>query len=589
MKRISSKPSRANQRVLAAGIASALALAAPAAFAVPNVWPVQNCNDTGAGSLRDVLTAPTTLSGDTVDLTARTDCVNSTISLQLGELTVSQTSLTILGPGSDKLTIDGTDLPTGNTYQNNSRLLTHTGGGTLDIHGLTLSGGHIYHTGNGYNALGGCLYSAKDLVLESVDVRNCSAQSLQGKAYGGGVYAKGSATLDNVTLFGNTAAGSTVRGGGIAALGKITATGGLAKNNSALGGGIVLGGGISARGGVSLDGTAVVHNTGSSAAAFAQGGGIYTRYDLTLKNATISGNTAKMSDGGNAGAGAGGAASFFGPVSISYSTIADNAANGIPTNSIAGGVSTLGDFRMDHSTVSGNTTSGSIGGIFKTENCGGCTQTFYMRNSTVSGNHADLTVGGVDIGAAQQIKLLNSTIAFNTAGKGQGGGPGNYFPAGAGLQLYGGTPTTVSMHSMLISNNTYGAGNVASDFTTASAQTITFTDGPSNSLIFQTSAPNLPTGVTVGACPLLGPLRNNGGLTRTHALSRTSPAIDAGDNVIGGIVITLNLNDQRGNEMGNGTATYLRASGLLPDIGAYEVQQDDEIHNAGFDGCPDIP
>ena len=124
MKRISSKPSCANRRMLATGIASALALAAPAAFAVPNVWPVQNCNDTGAGSLRDVLTAPTTLSGDTVDLTARTDCVNSTISLQLGELTVSQTSLTILGPGSDKLTIDGTDLPTGNTELTTSQAIS---------------------------------------------------------------------------------------------------------------------------------------------------------------------------------------------------------------------------------------------------------------------------------------------------------------------------------------------------------------------------------------------------------------------------------------------------------------------------------
>src|SRR4029079_3994527 len=110
--------------MLATGIASALALAAPAAFALPNVWPVQNCNDTGAGSLRDVLTAPTTLSGDTVDLTARTDCVNSTISLQLGELTVSQTSLTILGPGSDKLTIDGTDLPTGNTELTTSQAIS---------------------------------------------------------------------------------------------------------------------------------------------------------------------------------------------------------------------------------------------------------------------------------------------------------------------------------------------------------------------------------------------------------------------------------------------------------------------------------
>jgi len=588
MKRNSSKPFRANRRVLSAGIASALALAAPAAIAAPNVWPVQNCNDTGAGSLREILTAPTTLSGDTVDLTARTDCVNSTISLQLGEITIAQDSLTILGPGSDKLVIDGTNLPGGNTYTSNSRLFTHTGNGTLDIHALTLSGGHIYHTGNGYAALGGCLFSAKDVVLESVDVRECSAQS-QGTAYGGGVYAKGSATLDNVTLFGNTAAGNQVRGGGIAALGKVSATGGLTKNNTANAGGIALGGGISARGGVSLDGTTVIQNTAVSSTAFAEGGGIYTRYDLDLQRATISGNTAKRSDGSNAGAGSGGAFSFFGPVSISYTTIADNAANGIPTNSVGGALTTLGDFRMDHSTVSGNTTTGAVGGIFKTENCGGCTQTFYMRNSTVSGNHADLTTGGVDIGAAQVVKLLNSTIAFNTAGKGQGGGPGNYFPAGTGLQLYGGTPTSVLLHSMLISNNTYGASNIESDFSTFNEQTITFSDGPSNSLIRQTSVPNLPSGVITGACPLLRPLRDNGGLTKTHALSSTSPAIDAGDNVIGGIVITLNLNDQRGNEMGNGTATYLRTSGLLPDIGAYEVQQDDAIYDSSFEGCPDIP
>jgi hypothetical protein len=142
---------------------------------------------------------------------------------------------------------------------------------------------------------------------------------------------------------------------------------------------------------------------------------------------------------------------------------------------------------------------------------------------------------------------------------------------------------------MLISNNTYGASNIESDFSTFNEQTITFSDGPSNSLIRQTSVPNLPSGVITGACPLLRPLRDNGGLTKTHALSSTSPAIDAGDNVIGGIVITLNLNDQRGNEMGNGTATYLRTSGLLPDIGAYEVQQDDAIYDSSFESCPDIP
>jgi hypothetical protein len=56
-------------------------------------------------------------------------------------------------------------------------------------------------------------------------------------------------------------------------------------------------------------------------------------------------------------------------------------------------------------------------------------------------------------------------------------------------------------------------------------------------------------------------------------LLSTSPAIDHGNNIHSA------GSDQRG---------YARVSPLngIADIGAYEVQQDDIVFNAGFDGCP---
>lgn len=60
-----------------------------------------------------------------------------------------------------------------------------------------------------------------------------------------------------------------------------------------------------------------------------------------------------------------------------------------------------------------------------------------------------------------------------------------------------------------------------------------------------------------GEDPLLGPLANNGGLTKTHALLKNSPAIDAADGSLApGVTI-----DQRGFSRGS-----------APDIGAFEKQ-----------------
>src|SRR5262249_25650915 len=93
---------------------------------------------------------------------------------------------------------------------------------------------------------------------------------------------------------------------------------------------------------------------------------------------------------------------------------------------------------------------------------------------------------------------------------------------------------------------------------------------------------SLPQDTQFDTCPLLGPLRDNGGLTWTHALLSGSPAIDKGKL---GYKVGY---DQRGKATINGTIDYPLPSGgldTLPDIGAYEVQQADIVFGAGFDFC----
>ena len=92
------------------------------------------------------------------------------------------------------------------------------------------------------------------------------------------------------------------------------------------------------------------------------------------------------------------------------------------------------------------------------------------------------------------------------------------------------------------------------------------------------------------ACPRLGPLPDNGGFNQTHALLSGSPAIDHGDNVL----IDPNTMapygyDQRGRALANGEFDYVRVSGSSADVGAYEVQKNDIVFNAGFEGCPTLP
>jgi len=583
MRRTSCTAKQSRLRPLAAGIASFLALSAPAAFAA-NTLQVTNCNDAGAGSLRDTIAAAA--SGDTVSL-AGLACVDAKISLTTAEIIINQADLTITGPGKAALTIDGTGLPAGSTNYSNSRLFTHKGNGTLTINALHVANGHVYHSASGYASRGGCIYSAKNVSLQSVDVDGCSAFSQADKASGGGVYAKGDVTLTQSTVNNNAATGGGyTQGGGVATPHDVVANSSTISGNTASASAIVRGGGIYAHNALTLDHSTVSANTASASAGFAEGGGIYTRYDQTISFSTVSGNKAL---GDNAGAGAGGTFGLFGTLSLFNSTVDGNYSAGAEHNTGCGGACSIGNMRIVRSTVSGNWTTGGGGGISKGSNCTGCDWTFYMRDSTVSGNHAGTYYGGVAVTAAH-MKLYSSTIAFNTSEVGKVGTPGNYSYISPGLHLNAFLEDEeASIHSMLISNNTYGAG-VENDLTVSTLKTVSFNAGPAHSLIGVTSAPGLPSGVVTGVCPLLGPLRDNGGLTRTHALLSGSPAIDTGDSVPVNM-IGIDLYDQRGSAADNGVLDYLRFSGPLgdpepvPDIGAHEVQQDDIVFNTSFDGC----
>ena len=146
--------------------------------------------------------------------------------------------------------------------------------------------------------------------------------------------------------------------------------------------------------------------------------------------------------------------------------------------------------------------------------------------------------------------------------------------------------TQVTLQSTLMSNNSVGASD--NDLSADATQTVTFDAASANNLIRATSVAGLPADTKTGTCPLLGTLRDNGGLTRTHQLLSKSIAIDTGNDVT---IDPLSnpkapfAHDQRGSALVNGTIDYARVSGTQADIGAYEVQQNDVVFNAAFDGC----
>ncbi|HVT33072.1 MAG TPA: choice-of-anchor Q domain-containing protein [Rhodanobacteraceae bacterium] len=307
------------------------------------------------------------------------------------------------------------------------------------------------------------------------------------------------------------------------------------------------GGCISSSGTVDLVDSVVTNCSLHTANASAFGGAIYAQ-TVNLHSSTVTANTVQSETNLSFG---GGIFSLNG-LDIEGSTISDNIALASPVSfSEAGGASSAnGAVKIIDSTLSGNEAMHFAGLLVSYGT------SVEITNSTISGNTASVDIGGAALYAPATIS--NSTIAFNASG------PGDIAPG-----ILAGGPLTAQ--SSIFANNTTSSGDEIDVYAVS---------GPivgEKNLIVSTSSQ--PPADTKTACPRLGPLADNGGPTKTHALLPGSPAIDNGEN-------PLNLQfDQR-------QAGFQRTYGdskFKTDIGAYEWQGDagDEIFLSRFETACD--
>ena len=181
-------------------------------------------------------------------------------------------------------------------------------------------------------------------------------------------------------------------------------------------------------------------------------------------------------------------------------------------------------------------------------------------NSTISGNQADNYDGGI-LAYNNRVVLANSTVAHNVADADRDG-------TGVGGGVFVDSNTVVKPRNTIIAGNTnIGIGRRSPDCNGRLYQSVGY------NLIGNTTGCTLAgdlTGTLVNVNPQLGPLQDNGGPTKTHALQDGSPAIDAANPAVPGSGSgACELKDQRGvprlqDGDGDGTPRC--------DMGAYEKE-----------------
>jgi CSLREA domain-containing protein len=242
---------------------------------------------------------------------------------------------------------------------------------------------------------------------------------------------------------------------------------------------------------------------GGTGAAGDPGGGVHNSGMLTLSGVAIVGNRA--GDGGSSsllgsgGAGGGGGGIFnSGTLTVTGCTVSGNQAggsggdsNGGPAGN-GGGIHNSGTLFVSNTTISGNT-SGGAGSFLATSGSGGG---IFNTNSLI---------------------ISNSTVSDNKTGTSVNGPSGN----GGGLSNFSGT---TNIGDTIVANNTVGTGGTGPDLSgTFNSQDFNLFENVSGATFTGTTSNNM-----TGQDPQLQPLADNGGQTDTHALSPTSPALDAG-------------------------------------------------------------
>ncbi len=477
--------------------------------------------------------------------------------------------VTIIGHGAEHLTLsgDGTRRLFRIDDENAEASIS------VELSGFTLTNGFANYSS------GGAIHSLETLSISDVVFADNQASVLNGPLYGGNyggaIYSGGDLTVTNSTFVRNSA---DWYGGAIYSTdGLLTITGcDFSENQTSYAGGAIvaqngdltvsastftqnssdtLGGGIYITQGV-LNVSKSVFTENSSVT----GGAIYHQIsstfppvftELSITDCTFQGNTTTSSGGAvyyssaltfysayhtafienshfseNSGS-SGGALYLSGKnVLITDSTFFKNSAslNG-------GGISSYCDnLTVQNSLFEKNSSQAWGGGIYSK-------RSLVLQNSTLSGNTALVVGGGIAFDHMNYPwEIINSTLTGNAAAR---NGGGIYV-----INSLGGTIT-----------NSIVAGNTA-----ASAPQVLYYVTKTNSIVQDSVA------------GLLDPvLRDNGGVTKTHALLPGSAAINGGDNNA--------LNDTNLNIVNRRAITqdprgegYERIVDETIDIGAFEVQ-----------------
>jgi len=276
---------------------------------------------------------------------------------------------------------------------------------------------------------------------------------------------------------------------------------------------------------------------------------------LTIEDSIITGNSTANFRG------RGGAIQADGDVVLTNSTLSGNSTAG--DQSHGGGIFThTGNVTLTNSTLSGNSTAGDNavgGGIFTILGI------VTLTNSTLSGNSTagDNADGGGIFTSAGNLTLTNSTLSGNsTAGDNADGG---------GIFVANSTNNpSLTIQNSIVAGNTVATGSMGPDVL-PDPEGILDVD---YSLIGNVSNSGITGGTGTGNLlnvdPLLGPLSDNGGPTRTHAPLTSSPAIDAGS-------------DQFVNIARAGTATQSSEFSSFPATNAIDGDLGNFTATAGAD------
>lgn len=595
-------------------ITSKLMMTALAVFSLgvsvqAGVVTVLNTTNNATGSLRQaILTAN---AGDTIKFNALTN--GSTTLLTTGELVINK-SLVIMGNGTTNTIISG---------NNASRVFNISNAGTVSIIGVKmingatlLSGGAVTVSSSSVDIIsseisgcsatvnGGAIDNSGTLKVANSTIANNTASGTAASNGGGAVYNTGSLTIDdNSTLTDNEASGVSGSGGAV-----FSSSGTVIINNSTLsanaanraGGAIeIINGSLTVTGatitGNDVNGGAgnpnpgnggALHISGSSATAIfdstritansaaSEGGGLWNQAGsaLTVRNQSlVHGNTAS---GAGADNGGGGIFNNGGTLTVTFSTINKNTANG---------------------------TSGSGGGIFSTDG------TITINNSTIDSNSANRAGGAIEI-IDGSINAYGNVMAHNDVnGTAGSANPGN----GGALHITGMSNTSVLFDSCMVMFNEAASeggglwnqagstltvrnsskvnGNIAAGASADNGGGGIFNNGGTLTLANATVNSNRATGTSGSGGALLstdGTVKIDNSMLDSNAANRAGGAIEVIDGSLEVSNTTMIFNDVNGTagtaNPGNGGALHVTGmSGTTVTINGGTISNNSAAREGG--------